>query len=73
MKVNSVISKVKEEVTYNLEHFTTSIENPTKESIINLMISKINNFYLSSLCDQGNKETVTYYIKGIKRFFKNIN
>lgn len=70
MKVNSVISKVKEEVTYNLEHFTTSIENPTKESIINLMISKINNFYLSSLCDQGNKETVTYYIKGIKRFFK---
>ena len=34
------------------------------------MISKINNFYLSSLCDQGNKEHITYYIKGIKRFFK---
>ena len=70
MKVNSVISKVKEETTYKLQHFTTLIENPTKESIIDLMISKINNFYLSSLCDQGNKEHITYYIKGIKRFFK---
>ena len=70
MKVNSVISKVKEETTYKLQHFTTLIENPTKESIIDLMISKINNFYLSSLCEQGNKEHITYYIKGIKRFFK---
>jgi hypothetical protein len=70
MKVDSVVSKVKEETTYKLEHFTTSIENPTKEGIINLFINKFNNFYLSSLSNQGNEETIPYYIKGIKRFFK---
>jgi hypothetical protein len=70
MKVDSVVSKVKEETTYKLEHHTTSIENPTKEGIIKLFINKFNNFYLSSLCSQGNEETITYYIKGIKRFFK---
>jgi hypothetical protein len=70
MKVDSVVSKVKEETTYKLEHFTTSIENPTKEGIINLFINKFNNFYLSSLSNQGNEENIPYYIKGIKRFFK---
>jgi hypothetical protein len=70
MKVDSVVSKVKEETTYKLEHFTASIENPTKEGIINLFINKFNNFYLSSLSNQGNEETIPYYIKGIKRFFK---
>jgi hypothetical protein len=70
MKVDSVVSKVKEETTYKLEHFTASIENPTKEGIINLFINKFNNFYLSSLSNQGNEENIPYYIKGIKRFFK---
>jgi hypothetical protein len=74
MKVNSVVSKVKEQITYNLKNHTTSFDlifdNPTKESIINLLINKFNIFYLSSLSADGNEETIPYYIKGIKRLFK---
>jgi hypothetical protein len=70
MKVNSVVSKVKEQITYNLENYKTSVENPTKESLINLLINKFNSFYLSSLSTDGNEEIIEYYIKGIKSIFK---
>jgi hypothetical protein len=70
MKVNSVVTKVKESNNYKLHTQEYTFKTFDKEKIVNDISSSLDDIFIQSLNENSEEEKLKYYKKGILNIFK---
>jgi hypothetical protein len=70
MKVNSVVTRVSESNNYILNTQKFTFNKFDKEQIVNEIGLSLDNFFIKSLEESSEEETLKYYKKGILNIFK---